>query len=92
MEFWSPAPLPKEDAGKDAATLANLKEPELADLEVSLDSSISGDSDIEVIGGTAPPSAPKRKRRAIRKIPASRAGLRGLLPKGSPAAASRSGS
>ena len=36
LEYWSPAPLPEGDAGKKAAALANLKEPEAADLEVSL--------------------------------------------------------
>ena len=38
LEFWSPAPLPEGDAGKDAAAPANLKKPEAADLEVSSDS------------------------------------------------------
>jgi hypothetical protein len=32
QEFWSPAPLPEEVAGKDAAASANLKVPEVADL------------------------------------------------------------
>ena len=54
QEFWSPAPLPEGDAGKDAAAPANLKEPEAADLEVSSDSNIGGESDIEVVGTTVP--------------------------------------
>ena len=57
LEFWSPAPLPEGDAGKDAATPANLKEPEADDLEASSDSSVEGDSDVEVVG--APASTPK---------------------------------
>ena len=56
QEFWSPAPLPEGDAGKDAAAPANLKEPEEADLEVSSDSSVVGESDIEVVGATVPPN------------------------------------
>ena len=90
LEFWSPAPLPGEDAGKDAAAPANLKEPEADDLEASSDSSIEGNSDVDVVG--APASTPKQQRHAVRKISASKAGMRGALPKGAPAAASRSGS
>ena len=96
LEFWSPAPLPEGDAGKDATAPANLKEPEAADLEASSDLSVGGESDIEVVGTTVPtnPSAPgqRRRRRAIRKISASTTGMRGALPKGGPAAASRSDS
>ena len=54
LEYWSPAPLPEGDAGKNAAAPANLKEPEAVDLEVSSDSSVGGDSDVEVIGDTVP--------------------------------------
>ena len=92
LEFWSPAPLPEGDAGKDAATSADLKKPEVVDLEVSSDSSIGDGSDVEVVGASAPPAVPRRTRRAVRKIPASKAGLRSALPNGGSAAASRSGS
>ena len=78
------------DAGKDAAAPANLKEPEAADLEVSSDSNIGGESDIEVVGATVPPnpsaSGQRRRRQAIRKISSSKAGMRGALPKGAHAA------
>ena len=84
------------DAGKDTATSTNLKEPEAADLEASSDSSVGGESDVEVVGATAPPnlSAPgqRRRRRAIRNMLASKAGMRGALPKRGPTAASRSSS
>ena len=80
------------DVGKDAAAPANLKKPEAADLEVSSDSSIGDGSGVEVVGVSTPPAAPRRRRRAVRKIPASKAGLRSALPKGDSAAASRSGS
>ena len=60
LEYWSPAPLPEGDAGKNAAAPANLKEPEAADLEVSSDSSVGGESDVEVIGGSAPPTRLRR--------------------------------
>ena len=92
MEFWSPAPLPEGDVGKDATALADLKKPEATDLEVSSNSSIGDGSDVEVVGASAPPAAPRRRRRGIRKISASKAGLRSVLPKGGSAAASRSGS
>ena len=55
LEFWSPAPLPEGDAGKDTAAPADLKKPEVADLEVSSDSSIGGESDVVVIGASVPP-------------------------------------
>ena len=55
-KFWSPAPLPEGDAGQDAATPANLKEPEAADLEASSDSSVGCESDIDVVGATIPPN------------------------------------
>jgi hypothetical protein len=96
LEYWSPAPLLEGDAWKDAAAPADLKETEVADLEVSSDSSDGGESDVEVIWASVPPnpSAPGRRRRrqAIRKISASKAGMRGALPKGTHATALRSGS
>jgi len=92
LEFWSPAPLPEGDAGKDTVAPANLKKPEAADLEVSFDSSIGDGPDVEVVGVSSPPATSRRRRRAVRKIPVSKAGLRSALPKGGSAAASRSGS
>ena len=62
QEFWSPAPLPEGDAGKDAAALANLREPEAAYLEVLSDSSVGGKSDVEVIGASVPPNPSALKR------------------------------
>ena len=79
LEFWSPIPLPEGDAGKDTATLADLKKPEAADLEVLSDSSIGDGSDVEVVGAITPLAAPRWRRHAIRKIPASKAGLRSAL-------------
>jgi hypothetical protein len=92
LEFWTPAPLPEGDAGKDAVAPTDMKKPEAAYLEVSSDSSIGGGSDVEVVGGSTPSTAPRRRRRAILKVSASKAGLRSTLPKGSSATASRSGS
>ena len=59
---------------------------------MSSDSFIGDGSDVEVVGSSAPLVTPRRRRHAIRKIPASKASLRSALPKGSSAAASRSGS
>ena len=92
LEFWSPVPLPEGDAGKNTAALADLKKPEAADLEVSSNSSIGDGSDVEVVGVSTPPAAPRRRRCAVKKTPASKAGLRSAQPKGGSAAASRSGS
>ena len=92
LEFWSPAPLPEGDAGKDAAAPADLKKPEAVDLELSSNSSIGEGSDVEVVGVSTPPAAPRRRRCAVKKTPASKAGLRSAQPKGGSAAASRSGS
>ena len=79
LEFWSLAPLPEGKAGKDTTAPDDLKKPEAADLEVSSDSSIGDGPDVEVVIVSAPPAAPRQRRRDVRKIPAS-------------AAASRSGS
>ena len=69
LEYWSPAPQPEGDVGKNAAAPANLKEPEVVDLEVSSDSSFGGESDVEVIGASIPPqpsmSGRRRRRHAI---------------------------
>ena len=92
LEFWSPTPLLEGDAGKDTAAPADLKKLEEADLEVSSDSSIGDGSNVEVVGVSAPPAAPRRRRCAVKKTPASKAGLRSAQPKGGSAAASRSGS
>ena len=55
-----------------------------------------GESDVGVIGASVPPnpSAPgrRRTRQAYRKVSASKAGMRGTLPKGALATASRLGS
>ena len=96
LEYWSPAPLSEGDAGKNAAAPAELKEPVAADLEYSSDSSVGSESDVEVAGASAPPHPPaslrRRRRHAVRKVSISKASMRGALPKGAPAAASRSGS
>ena len=59
---------------------------------MSSDSSIGDGSDVEVVGVNAPPPAPRQRRHAVRKIPASKAGLRSPKSKGGSATASRSGS
>ena len=92
LEFWSPAHLPEGDTKKDAAAPVNLKKPEVTDLELSSDSSVGDRSDVEVVVVSAPLATLRRRRHAIRKIPASKVGLRSALPKGGSAAASRSGS
>ena len=78
MEFWSPAPLPKGDPGKDVAASAELCQPAEEEIEFSSDSSMGSESEVEITGasGLPPSAAPRRKmNRAMKKILLSKAGL-----------------
>ena len=78
MEYWSPAPLPEGDPGKDAAAPTELRQPAEEEIEFSSDSSVGSKSEVEITGASGPPSsaAPRRKKRcAVRKILLSKAGL-----------------
>ena len=72
MEYWSPAPLPEGDPGKETAVPAELRQPMDEEMELSSDSSVGSESEVEITGASVPPSsaAPRRKmRHAVRKIP-----------------------
>ena len=72
LEYWSPAPLPEEDPGKDAAVPAELRQPAEEDIKFSSDSSMGSESEVEITGASGPLSsaAPRRKtHRAVKKIP-----------------------
>jgi len=78
LEYWSPAPLPEGDPGKDAAAPAELHQPAEEEIEFSSDSSVGSELEVEITGASGPPlsAAPRRKtRRAVKKIPLSKAGL-----------------
>ena len=78
MEYWSPAPLPEGDPGKDAAAPAELHQPVEEEIEFSSDSSVGSESEVNITGASGPPSsaAPRRKmRRTMKKIPLSKVGL-----------------
>ena len=78
LEYWSPAPLPEVDPGKDAAAAAELRQPAEEEIEFSSDSSVGSESEVEITSASGPPTsaAPRRKmRRAVKKIPLSKAGL-----------------
>jgi len=78
LEYWSPAPLPEGDPGKDASAPAELRQPVDKEIEFSSHSSVGSELEVEITGASGPPSsaAPRRKtRRAVRKIPLSKAGL-----------------
>jgi len=80
--------------GRTPPPPASLQEPEAADLEISSDSFVGGEWDVEVVGATIPPnpSEPgwRRRRQAIRKVSVSKASMRGALPKGTLATTLRS--
>ena len=66
------------DLGKDAAAPAELRQLAEEEIEFSSDSSVGSESEVEITGASGPPSsaAPRRKtRRAMKKIPLSKAGL-----------------
>ena len=78
MEYWSHAPLPEGDPGKDAAGLTELRQPPEEEVEFSSDSSVGSESEVEITGTSGPSTmaALKRKmRHAVKKIPLSKAGL-----------------
>ena len=78
MEYWSPAPLPEGDPGKDAAAPAELRQPAEEEIEFSSDSSVGSELEVEITGTSESPSsaAPRRKtHRAVKKILLSKAGL-----------------
>ena len=78
MEYWFPAPLPEGDPGKDGAAPAELRQPAEEEVEFSSDSSMGSEPEVEITGASGPPSSvgPRSKiRRAVKKIPLSKAGL-----------------
>ena len=71
MEYWSPAPLPEGDPGKDAATPVELRQPLEEELEFSSDSSVGSEPDVEITGASGPPPSVALRRkthRTVRKI------------------------
>ena len=77
LEFWSPAPLPEGDPGKDAAAPVELQQPAKEEAEFSSDSSVGSEPEVEITGASGSPTsgALRRKTRcAVRKIQLSKAG------------------
>ena len=71
LEYWSPAPLPEGDPGKDAATPAELRQPAKEKAEFSSNSSVGSEFEVEITGGSGPPPSAtlgRKMRRAARKI------------------------
>ena len=78
LEYWSPAPLPEEDPGEDAAAPAKLRQPAEEEAEFSSNSSMGSEPEVEITGASGlPPSAALRRKmhHAVKKIPLSKAGL-----------------
>ena len=78
MEYWSPAPLPEEDPGKDATAPAELRQLAEEEAEFSSDSSVGSEPEVEITGASGPPPSAALGRktcRAVRKIQLSKAGL-----------------
>jgi hypothetical protein len=78
LVYWSPAPLPEGDPSKDAGAPAELRHSAEEEIELSSDSSVGSESEVEITDASEPPSsaAPRRKScRAVKKIPMSKVGL-----------------
>ena len=78
LEYRSPTHLHEGDPRKDTAALAELRQPAEEEAKFSSDSSVGSESEVEITGASGPPTlaAPRRKtRRAVKKIPLSKAGL-----------------
>ena len=78
LEYWSPAPLPEGDPGKDSSAPAELRQPADEEAEFSSDSSVGSELEVEITGASGPlPSAVlwRKTRRTVRKIQLSKAGL-----------------
>ena len=78
MEYWSPAPLPEGDPGKDAAAApAELRQLAEEEAEFS-DSSVGSEPEVEITGASGPPPSVtqmRKTRRAVKKIQLLKAGL-----------------
>ena len=78
LEYWSPAPLPEGDPGKDAAAPADLCQQAEEEAEFSSDSLVRSELEVEITGASGPPSSAalgRKMRRAVRKIQLSKVGL-----------------
>ena len=78
MEYWSPAPLPKGDPGKDAAAPAELRQLVEEEAEFFVDSSVGSEPEVEITGASGPPPSAVLGRKTchiVRKIQLSKAGL-----------------
>ena len=78
LEYWSPAPLPEGDPGKDATAPTELRYLAEEEIEFSSDSSVGSESEVEIIGASGSPSSAALKRKTCRtmsKIPISKVGL-----------------
>src|SRR6185312_12044259 len=78
LEYRSPAPLPKGDPGKDAASPAEMRQPAEEEAEFSSDSSVGSEPELEITGASGPPPSialGRKTRRTVRKIQLSKAGL-----------------
>ena len=71
LEYWSPAPLPEGDPGKDAAAPAELREPAEEKAEFSSDSFVGSEPDVGITGASGPPPSAtlrRKTRHTVRKI------------------------
>ena len=55
LEYWSPAPLPEGDPGKDAAAPTELCQPAEEEAELSSDSSVGSEPEVEITVASGPP-------------------------------------
>ena len=55
LEYWSPAPLPEGNPGKDAAAPAELRQPAEEEAGFSSYSSVGSETEMEITGASGPP-------------------------------------
>ena len=78
LDYWSPAPLPEGELGKDAAAPAKLRQPAEEEAEFSSDSSVGSELEVEITGASGPPPSAalgRKMHRAVKKIQLSKVGL-----------------
>ena len=78
LEYWSPAPLPEGDPGKDIAAPIKLRHTAEEEAEFSSDSSVGSEPEVAITGASGPPPSTalgRNTRHAIKKIQLSKAGL-----------------
>jgi len=76
LEYWSPAPLPEGDPGKDIAAPVKLRHTAEEEAEFSSDSSVGSEPEVEITGASGPPPSTALGRNT--RVPSRRSSYRKL--------------